>query len=203
MKLYYFTSYKNAVDNLKNQHIKISLLKDVNDPYEVSALRVDRENKKNLVSTELLFSEKNIGLICFSSNYDCPLMWAHYAEKHSGVCLVLEINKNEVFKVKYSKKLLIFNNCRNLGLDDATRIVSTKYYKWRYEKEYRIYVEYGLSKLKGRHYFESFSENIKLIEVILGYKCVKKITKEMKWYPIFKANLTNNFKIIKKPEEYL
>ena len=199
MKLYYFTTYKNADDDLKKQHIKISLLKDVNDPYEVSALRVNRENKKELVPTEFLFSKKNIGLICFSSNYDCPLMWAHYAEKHTGVCLVFDINKIDVFKVKYSKKLLRFNNSRNLGLNDAKKIVSTKYYKWRYEKEYRKFTEYGLSKLNGNHYFESFSEDIKLIEVILGYKCDKEITNEMRGYPVFKAVLTNNFKIIKKP----
>ena len=197
MKLYYFTTYKNAVDDLQNNHIKISLLKDVNDPYEVSVLRVNRKFQKELISTEFLFSENNLGLICFSSNYDCPLMWAHYAEKHKGVCLVFDINKQDVFKVKYSKKLLRFNNSRNLGLDDAKNIVSTKYYKWRYEKEYRKYIEYGLSKLNGSYYFESFSEDIKLIEIILGYKCDKEITKEMKGYPIFKADLTNNFKIIK------
>lgn len=48
MKLYYFTSYENAINDLIEKHIKISLLKDVNDPYEVSALKANiTNNKKN------------------------------------------------------------------------------------------------------------------------------------------------------------
>lgn len=200
MRLYYFTSYEFAINDIKEKRIKISLLKDVNDPYEVSALKVSRKNRKELIPTEFLFSRENIGLICFSSSYECPLMWAHYAEKHKGVCLVFEVNKVNLYNVKYSTKLLRFDNSRNLGLGDAEKIASTKYYKWSYEREYRKFVKFDLAKFDEitKCYFESFSEDIKLVEVILGCKYDKEVLKEMLDYLVSQAELTNNFKITKK-----
>jgi hypothetical protein len=202
MKLYYFTTFKNAENNIKTKHIKISLLKDLNDPYEVSALISKRNYTKELIHTDYLFSQFGIGLICFSSNYDCPLMWAHYAEKHKGVCLVFDVNKDNLFRVNYSNKLVKFNRKRNLTYNDAVNIASTKYYKWNYEREYRKFVKLESSKFdnNNKFYFESFSEDIKLVEVILGYKIDDhKLFIEMWNYPVFKAALTNNFKIKKKP----
>lgn len=125
-------------------------------------------------------------------------MWAHYANKHTGVCLAFEVNNKDLIKVKYSKKLLSFNEGNLLNLKSAEKIVSIKSHKWHYEKEYRMFTKYGSFEPIGDIYFEPFSEDLKLIEVILGYKCNKEIIKEMTEYPVFKVDLSiKNFQVTK------
>lgn len=34
---------------------------------------------------------KNKGLLCFSDNWKSPVMWAHYAAKHHGICLGFDV----------------------------------------------------------------------------------------------------------------
>ena len=68
-------------------------------------------------------------------------MWAHYADKHKGLCLEFDGSANyEFFGKAQSVK---YRNYTPLPLDEdpvkqIERVILTKAKHWRYEQEYRI-----------------------------------------------------------------
>jgi hypothetical protein len=102
---------------------------------------------------------KRSAICCFSLTYENPLMWAHYANNHKGICLAFFLNTEESpfpqfpndklshGSVNYPKE----NNIVNY-LSDKTQAIKqlffTKSAHWEYEEEYRIQVftEPGLYK---------------------------------------------------------
>lgn len=97
---------------------------------------------------------KTRGVICFSGIDDDILMWSHYAEKHSGVCLRFD-PANEFFKdlkpVHYTDKyprmdfLQLVEDQKIPGpVGDKARtelerkLFLTKSSHWKYEQEWRI-----------------------------------------------------------------
>ncbi len=81
------------------------------------------------------------GIACFSQVRDDILMWAHYADKHKGLCLEFDGSANcnffgEAQPVKYEDFTPV-----PLGEDSTNameRIILTKSKHWSYEREYRI-----------------------------------------------------------------
>lgn len=82
-----------------------------------------------------------VGIVCFSTVRDDILMWAHYADKHRGLCLEFDGSANCQF----------FGDARPVEYEDYTpiplgkdiksqleRIILTKSKHWSYEREYRI-----------------------------------------------------------------
>ncbi len=77
---------------------------------------------------------------CLSLNSDAELMWAHYSNKHQGICLEFR-TRNELMcsalKVDYQK------DYPNLDLTDPSeeenlKPLITKSQVWKYEDEYRL-----------------------------------------------------------------
>jgi len=96
--------------------------------------------------------QKNVdeaGIACFSKVRDDILMWAHYADKHRGLCLEFDGSENcnffgEALAVEYENFTPV-----PLGEDSMAimkRIILTKSKHWSYEREYRIF----RPKLTGR-----------------------------------------------------
>lgn len=81
------------------------------------------------------------GILCLSRPRDDILMWAHYADKHKGLCLEFDGSANcnffgEAQQVEYV-------NYRPWPLDEEperqmARAILTKSTHWAYEQEYRI-----------------------------------------------------------------
>lgn len=82
------------------------------------------------------------GIVCFSMVRDDILMWAHYADKHKGLCLEFDGSCNCMF----------FGQAQPVAYEDytpiplhedsdrqVTRAILTKSKHWSYEKEYRIF----------------------------------------------------------------
>ncbi len=82
------------------------------------------------------------GIVCFSKVRDDILMWAHYADKHKGLCLEFDGSSNCIF----------FGEAQPVEYEDHTpislhedkerqmaRVILTKSRHWSYEKEYRIF----------------------------------------------------------------
>lgn len=89
--------------------------------------------------------ENNIHLwriYCLTPHVDSILMWSHYANHHTGICLEFDINRN-IFgwarKVTYREDFLVINPAL---LRDPTAltetILLTKSSHWGYENEYRL-----------------------------------------------------------------
>lgn len=88
------------------------------------------------------------GVLCLTPHPDNILMWSHYADKHKGVCLELDVRACPEFfvypvKVTYETEYPTFN----LG-EETHSIFATKYKDWAYEDEIRV-----LKDKVGQHKF--------------------------------------------------
>ncbi len=79
-------------------------------------------------------------VFCLSSKSDNELMWAHYSEKHQGICLEFGVD-NVLFcnaeKVSYLEEYPVYD----LTLDEDSEHIKpliSKSSAWEYEDEYRL-----------------------------------------------------------------
>ena len=121
------------------------------------------------------------GISCFSNISTESLMWAHYANKHSGVCLIYdkEILLESLIEdhktchwtsIEYGKKPTITLIERNgqIQYSSDRPIISTKDINWKYEKELRFY-------LTGYNTYSFVGQSISIVHralkgVIYGYQ---------------------------------
>ena len=85
--------------------------------------------------------KKEFKISCFSKLSDEVLMWSHYADKHSGICVGFD------FGFKYQNKFILcpvnyYNKIKNLDGECDTKQVflywlTTKSERWKYEEEIR------------------------------------------------------------------
>lgn len=77
---------------------------------------------------------------CFSEAGDVPLMWAHYADSHRGVCLEFQTDSavmGSAFKVQYCQR---FPEVDFLDDSDSANLafLVCKSQDWSYEREFRL-----------------------------------------------------------------
>ncbi len=115
------------------------------------------------------------GVCCFGRVDDNLLMWAHYADKHSGVCLTFDISEDETFfnapyLVEYREELPQYNLLDVLRKLPHTGIVqhilATKSKEWEYEQEVRIIKWSRFGPFRGLLEFKKRA----LTEVTFGHK---------------------------------
>ncbi len=77
---------------------------------------------------------------CLSSKPDSELMWAHYSNKHQGICLEFDAG-NELFsqslKLSYQEDYPLFDLTTET-LDENLMPLTTKSSAWKHEDEYRL-----------------------------------------------------------------
>ncbi len=108
------------------------------------------------------------GITCFSDTPKEPLMWAHYADKHTGICLVFD--KQELIKclntfgpkfsyseINYEKRpeITLIEANDNITYHSNEPLITYKAPNWKYEKEIRFY-----SKFSKFESFKGFSSTI-------------------------------------------
>lgn len=118
----------------------------------------------------------NLRATCFSEDGNNSLMWSHYADNHSGVCLKFDLTKDEnlrnsVLPVKYQEELI-----RVKELKDFSKSLLTKLQVWEIEKEWRILSED--KKFNFRH--ES------LVEIVFGLRVPEST---INWFKLFRENV--------------
>ncbi len=174
MRGYYFTSSIFALSNIALRRIKISRIHDLNDPFELLAVNLaDKSTRKKFKEMKDDINSKT-GLICFSTSWENPLLWGHYAEKHTGIALGFDINDEFLLPVDYAEKPIEVNVDPQTGKpnrNDLFNLVRTKFKDWKYENEVRLFVELEENRKESGIYFEPFTNRIQLREVILGPRC--------------------------------
>lgn len=87
----------------------------------------------------------NLRIFCLSATYEHPLLWSHYGNSHTGVCLHFRVEHGSVFGlargVDYSKPRppVLIPMRYNASDSDVARAMSLiKADFWCYESEYRI-----------------------------------------------------------------
>lgn len=177
-RVFYLTGCMPAIASLALRRLKVSRFSDLNDPFELLGVNVaDKAVRKAFrVTRDELDDTK--GMICFTKDWTNPLMWGHYAEKHSGMALGFDVPADMLVDVIYADKLF------DLKLDPKTKkpiegtvdmLIRTKFSDWKYEQEMRMFIDLDNDETEGGKYFVEFSKNLKLREIILGPRCTYKI----------------------------
>ncbi len=177
-RLYHLTAAKYAFDNLRNRRLKIAQLDDLNDPFELKSVNLcnpvhaqafDGTDKFEGFKVEMA---RRFGVLCFSEDKADVLQWAHYADRHKGICLGFDVSGSEgkFGRVQYVAERFPFPQ----ALDEAFawKLLSTKSVVWKYEKEWRVFLQLkeGIwNQCAGRVlHFADFGPELVLQEVILG-----------------------------------
>lgn len=212
MCVYHFLSARYGQENIRKRHLKISLLHDLNDPFELLSIELsDMELRRRLTALKQNLAADR-GLLCFSRNWTNPVQWGHYADRHRGLCLGFEIPTPHLIRVEYSGKRLVKEAQRAMDRERMRKLLCTKYSHWRYEREERVFVslEGKCPDRKGR-YFEDFSADLKLVRVIAGARSdisradlVKALGPLVPDVEVFKARLAfQSFRVVRNRQESL
>lgn len=168
MRAYKFLDAHYGLKSLRERRLKISTIEDLNDPFEL--IPFDLSNRKirwafYLTRNRLALTQ---GMVCFSANWRDPVIWAHYADKHRGLCLGFDVSDEKAQRVTYVRRRLPCPKSPTLA--DADAMHSTKFDSWAYEQEIRMWA--ALNEVVDGLYFADFDEqNLKLMEVIAGARC--------------------------------
>jgi hypothetical protein len=65
------------------------------------------------------------------------LLWSHYADGHKGVCIEIEIEKNDVKEIMYTDSFPEWNDMEDSD-PQIKNFLTSKLKFWEYEHEYRI-----------------------------------------------------------------
>jgi hypothetical protein len=167
MRAYKFLDARFGLKSLHEKRLKISTLPDLNDPFELLPYEMsDRNRRGALRKTRDELAEKR-GVLCFSADWRDPVIWAHYSDKHKGLCLGFEIPDGVCQRVEYVARRLRLPS--KPALADANALLFTKYENWKYEKEIRVWA--ALNQSEGGLYFANFGEMLRLEKVIAGARC--------------------------------
>ena len=98
-----------------------------------------RQMGKVSLSIEATINEQ-YRVYCLSSKPDSELMWAHYSNKHQGICLEFDAG-NELFsqslKLSYEEEYPLFDLTTEIE-DEHLMPLTTKSAAWKHEDEYRL-----------------------------------------------------------------
>jgi len=173
MRAYHFIAEQFALQAIENQRLKVATINELNDPFELLACDLtDRKYRRGFLQWKKRTAATS-GFLCFSKGWSNPLLWGHYADRHRGVALEVEIDDQLVIPVHYSASRLPLNVqqiMRDGGFSGelAERLASTKSKHWCYEKEVRVPVSLSACVVDKGLYFERLTEQVKITGLVLG-----------------------------------
>jgi hypothetical protein len=176
VRLYHLLASQHALSDIALKRLRISRYNDLNDPFELFAGNAGDGNFRRALEKWKLEFQNTKGLLCFSQNWENPVLWSHYGEKHRGVCLGFDVNDAFAVPIEYSAERLPIefednDPSKGLKLDYVRRLHCTKFEHWRYEEEVRLVLGLDEGTMEGGSYFFPFSKDLELREVILGPLC--------------------------------
>ena len=208
-RVYYFTPPEHAEENLREKRLKVSRFSQCNDPFELAAFDLRNRELRKQSKKWLAAMDRENGLLCFCRSWKNPVLWAHYAKKHTGVCYGFDVDPEIFVDVRYVSERLypdlsIKNFHKHVGQDQAIDVFATKYIHWSYEEEVRLLVEFSESVPEKELVFHPFSEAMQLKQVIVGPRSPIKVSDVKKAVAdnrveIFKARLAfRSFAVVRQ-----
>ena len=163
---------RSEIENIANVN-NISAFWMLRDHIEHEISRDCPPNLLVLMVESLLKRQHNMGLVCLSENWNCPLMWSHYGNQHHGICIgynIIEDQLERLDKVTYTedrnvKVSLVEEMIRGShgALVEIERSVNLrKAVKWQYENEWR---------LRGGEGYSDTPDGMNMNEVFFGIRC--------------------------------
>ena len=182
MFVYQFMQAEHALDDLRKRRLKVSLLEDLNDPFELLGARLDHSDHRMQLRAWRNYMITISRLLCFSRTYMNPVLWSHYADKHRGICLAFDVPKHLLLNVTYDAVRLAVDfrseasKAGGVSHETARRLLTTKYVDWEYESEVRMFVRPEEVIHDGGLQFFPFSDDLSLRAVYVGPRC--KVTRQ-------------------------
>jgi hypothetical protein len=176
-RLYYMTSLDTLERFiLPDLRIRLSTFDKVNDPFELLALTQSSRDGRRRFDWLYRHWVQILGFVSLSETWKNPLMWAHYAKNHTGVCLGIDVRKGRALPVKYERQRLqlVLDTTKLETAQDnelVRTLVTTKFEDWKYEREWRILEKLENSDEETGLHYVSFSPDFELREIILGARC--------------------------------
>lgn len=213
IRVYYFTQAEFAISALALKRLKVSRFSDLNDPFEMLALNAKRRDVLHALTRNKADLDAERGMICFSANWTAPILWSHYASKHSGICLGFDLQRHRATNVEYVETRLPVpigpdGSVTNFGDQLKHRLLCTKSSDWESEEEIRLLLDIVEIEEEGKLRFYKFNADLSLKEVILGPSChidlpaLRSFSSQI--HPevlVYKAKLANkHFAVVPDPE---
>ena len=169
---YQFLPSRNAITNLERRMIKVSRIKAVNDLFELQPyLRLNKDERRQLHKIRTKVSD-TYGMVCFSTDWQEPIMWGHYADYNKGIVLGFEAKSNRfaIREVEYpSRRKRVSFDLKTVTHNEYIEAVGfIKYGGWSYEKEYRFFIKLDECTHIEEDYFLKYDNDLELRKVIIG-----------------------------------
>ena len=139
MKVFHFMEKKHALSNLIHARLKVATLHSMNDSYEFY-LNFYGVDESHLQAFKAHFNN-TVGFLCFSTNLNDPVQWAHYAENHRGICFEFEIPNGILNEISYLDNPIHINPNDKEWRSNLVKATLCKYKGWAYEQEYRVTID--------------------------------------------------------------
>lgn len=144
-----FNDYLESI--IKNMEEQAGKLDDTNRQYFADFAT------KGVIDELNEYVQNSCLVSCFTTTVDSMLMWSHYADCHSGFCMIYDISgissssyiRKNLYPVIYSgdKFDISYYLDKSLGADyPFIASLCWKNKVWSYENEYRIVLPYGKEK---------------------------------------------------------
>lgn len=183
-RVYKFTNAQYGISNLEKKRLKLSTIKDLNDPFDLCPLDTTDPAVSNAADAVISDVWKTTAIVCFSRNWDNLLLWSHYGDSHKGICLGFDIpmgdpGANFDTDVFYQPNLLQIRSPEDVNFDLANRLLRTKHESWSYEQEVRMFVNLNDPPDAKRLNWIEFGPLLVLREVIIGAQCHPAVSKKV------------------------
>lgn len=176
-RLYHFTTAEYGLQNIQRARLKIARIMELNDPFEMHCFGIkDRSLRKGFQKFKEDVSEK-VGFLSFSQSQNSPVQWAHYSDKHRGICLGFDVALDKAAAIRYVDRRIDLGEI--IKADDYSEklvmavMLCTKYHHWSYEEEFRMLASFSMANEENGLYFLPFAGNLVLREVVVG--CQSKV----------------------------
>jgi hypothetical protein len=172
-RVYHFTSSARAKLILKSQRLKVTRFSEANDPFERLGLDCHRAATPQHTASR----DETTGILCFSENWNHPLLWSHYGDRHQGICLGFDVRRGDLQQVQYADERLreqlpeedLFPE--RIPPELQSILSCTKYSDLQYEQEFRRFVALAGAHTEVGNYYWPFGADLRLREVIFGDRC--------------------------------
>jgi hypothetical protein len=173
MRVFHLTHAGYGVSSIALQRLKIARIAELNDPFELQAANFGSdEGLKMAMRAARNAINSHLGFLCFSRDWYSPVTWSHYADKHRGLCLGLELNDSLAIPINYVAERIPVSLQQFAVPQNVTELLlATKFEHWAYENEVRVRAQLDSATIEHSLYFRNFSEDLELREVILGALC--------------------------------
>ena len=175
MRVYHLVGHKHGLENLRLRRLKIAEIDKLNDPFELRSFSSKDQEIRDALETTRSELAKKTGILCFSKNWNNPVLWSHYAEQHRGMALGFDVEDCYIKEVTYlgTRKFFdsrILSEDLTLAEEQILGWLTTKYSHWKYENEWCLFARLEEPDASSKLYFAPFSDKLRLREVILGVR---------------------------------